>query len=153
MSRSEMALSIRPARADDRQEWLRMRLLLWPENSADEMLAEMDEILAAADESPVFVAERAAGGLAGFLEGGTRKYADGCETGPVGYIEGWYVDEDLRRQGVGGLLVRALEDWARAHGLSEIASDTWLDNQASIDAHIRLGYAEMERLVHFAKKL
>ena len=26
------------------------------------------------------------GGLAGFIETGTRKYADGCVTGPVGYI-------------------------------------------------------------------
>jgi aminoglycoside 6'-N-acetyltransferase I len=71
----------------------------------------------------------------------------------VGYIEGWYVDDDLRREGVGGLLVRAMEAWSREQGLTEIASDTWLDNQISIAAHLRLGYVEMERLVHFAKKL
>ena len=145
---------IRRARAEDRQEWLRMRLLLWPEHTSQDMLVEIDEILAAAEQSPVFVAQRVSNGLpCGFLEGGTRKYADGCDTGPVAYIEGWYVDEDLRRKGVGGQLVRAMEDWARAQGLSEIASDTWLDNQSSIDAHIKLGYTEVERLVHFAKKL
>jgi len=145
---------IRRVKPEDRSEWLRMRLSLWPENSTVEMLAEIDEILALGDaECPVFVAQRAETGLGGFLEGGTRKYGEGCETGPVGYIEGWYVDEDLRREGVGALLVRAMEAWAREQGLTEIASDTWLDNQISITAHLSLGYVEMERLVHFAKKL
>jgi aminoglycoside 6'-N-acetyltransferase I len=147
-------LIIRRVRAEDRLEWLRMRLLLWPEHTPEEMLAEMDEILADPESFPVFVAQRAGSArLAGFLEGGLRKYADGCDTSPVGYIEGWYVDEDLRRTGAGGQLVRAMEDWTRAQGLSEIASDTWLDNQISITAHTGLGYVEMERLVHFAKKL
>lgn len=143
---------IRSAQPEDKPEWLRMRLLLWPEHTEAEMLAEMDEILSN-DEQPVFVAVRTSGGLGGFLEGGTRKYADGCDTSPVGYIEGWYVDENLRKQGVGGRLVKAMEDWARAHGLSEMGSDTWLDNETSITAHQHLGYVEMERLVHFAKKL
>jgi hypothetical protein len=34
-----------------------------------------------------------------------------------------------------------------------MASDTWLDNDVSIQAHKKLGYEEMERLVHFAKRL
>jgi len=145
---------IRRVRAEDRPEWLRMRLLLWPDHTTVDMLAEMNEILAGADQSPVFVVqETTENQLCGFLEGGVRKYADGCETGPVAYIEGWYVDEDMRRQGVGGLLVRGFEAWARQQGFTEVASDTWLDNQESIAAHLSLGYAEMERLVHFAKKL
>ena len=45
------------------------------------------------------------------------------------------------------------EDWARGKGCSEMASDTWLDNEASIRAHVKLGYAEVERLVHFVKQL
>ena len=144
---------IRRVQPEDKPEWLRMRNLLWPGHTEAELLAEMGEILSEADEQPVFVAVRLDGRLGGFLEGGTRKYADGCETGPVGYIEGWYVDEDLRQKGVGSQLVRAMESWARALGLTEMASDTWLENETSIAAHGRLGYVEMERLVHFAKKL
>lgn len=142
---------IRRAKAEDKSEWFRMRLLLWPDHTEAELL-EMDKILSDEDE-PVFVAERANGKLGGFLEGGTRKYVDGCDTSPVGYIEGWYVDEDLRQKGVGGRLVQAMEDWVRARGLTEMGSDTWLDNETSITAHQHLGYVEMERLVHFAKKL
>jgi aminoglycoside 6'-N-acetyltransferase I len=91
--------------------------------------------------------------LGGFLEAGTRKYAEGCETSPVGYIEGWYVDEDLRQQGIGIRLVKTAEEWARYQGLTEMASDTWLENEVSIRTHLKLGYKEAERLVHFMKKL
>ena len=147
-----MSLNIRRATAEDKPEWLRMRLLLWPEVESPELLQELEGILKD-DLAPVFVLERPGGGLGGFLEAGTRKYAEGCVTAPVGYIEGWFVDEDLRGQGFGGQLVKAAEDWARSQGLKEMGSDTWLWNERSIRAHIALGYSEIERLIHFAKTL
>ncbi len=78
---------------------------------------------------------------------------EGCETSPVGYIEAWYVDEHARGQKLGRELILAAEHWAREKGCTEMASDTWLENEASITAHLRLGYSEVERLVHFAKRL
>jgi aminoglycoside 6'-N-acetyltransferase I len=54
---------------------------------------------------------------------------------------------------VGRALVAAAEAWARAQGCREMASDTHLDNAVSRHAHARLGYAEMEHLVHFRKPL
>jgi aminoglycoside 6'-N-acetyltransferase I len=111
------------------------------------------ERIMADPQTPVFVMVRPDGRLGGFIETGTRKYADGCETSPVGYIEGWLVDEDLRGQGVGKALVKTAEDWARAQGLHEMASDTWLENEVSIAAHLKMGYEEVERLIHFAKTL
>jgi aminoglycoside 6'-N-acetyltransferase I len=50
-------------------------------------------------------------------------------------------------------LVQAAEEWARSQGLTEMASDTWLENEVSIRAHLKMGYQEAERLVHFMKKL
>lgn len=145
-------ITIRRAAPTDKPEWLRMRLALWPDSSAEEFAPELDNILA--DQlTPVFVAARANGKLGGFLEGGTRKYADGCETSPVGYLEGLYVDEDLRGQGIAILLMNAAEDWARSLGCQEMASDTWLENEASIQLHLKRGYEEVERLVHFVKRL
>ena len=143
---------IRPAISADMAEWLRMRLALWPDNSADELSAEMATILGN-PVTPVFVADRGNGKLGGFIETGMRSYAEACHTSPVGYIEGWYVDPDLRRQGVGRRLVRAAEDWARSQGLQEMASDTWLDNDISYCSHLALGYQESERLIHFRKTL
>jgi aminoglycoside 6'-N-acetyltransferase I len=63
------------------------------------------------------------------------------------------VDEDLREQGIGKALVKAAEVWARSQGLTEMGSDTWLENDISIQAHLKMGYEEAERLVHFIKKL
>ena len=145
-------LNTRRAGAADKPEWLRMRLALWPQDDVEALKVDMDQLLAD-PLTPVFVLERPGGGLGGFLEAGTRKYADGCDTGPVGYIEGWYVDDDLRRNGAGRALVSAAEDWARSQGCQEMASDTWIDNDSSIAAHRKLGYEEVERLVHFAKQL
>jgi aminoglycoside 6'-N-acetyltransferase I len=146
-------LLIRRAVADDLQEWLRMRLELWPHHGDAEHLAEMNDFLAHPDETPVFVAARVNGGLGGFLEAGTRGYGEGCDTAPVGYIEGWFVDADLREQGVGRLLVEAAEAWARERGLTEMASDCLLDNRVSELAHLALGYEEVERAIHFRKPL
>jgi aminoglycoside 6'-N-acetyltransferase I len=145
-------ITIRRATPADKSEWLRMRLLLWPDGTPEGFAKEMEDLLAD-PLTPVFVAVRSNGKLGGFLEAGTRKYAEGCETSPVGCIEGWYVDESLRDQGIGVALVEAAEDWARTQGLTEMASDTWLDNDISIQAHLKMGYEEVERLVHFVKKL
>lgn len=148
-------LAARPYEPRDRAEWLRMRQSLWPNPDPDAQLADMDVWLAQADTT-VLVVPRSGGayaGLAGFAEIGTRSVAEWCETSPVAYLEGWYVDPDMRRQGVGAALVRAAEDWARAKGLHEFASDAQLANTVSQEAQVALGFTEVERLVAYRKVL
>ena len=147
-------MQIRPVTRADRDEWLRMRSILYP-GSAPE---EIDEWLDSEQGTllvgvAVYVVDRGDGRLAGFIEIGLRNYAEGCVTTPVAFIEGWYVDPDLRRHGLGRRLVRTAEDWARARGLAEIASDTTLDNAASLRAHLALGFEEVERQICFRKAL
>lgn len=101
----------------------------------------------------VFVAARPEGGLGGFAEVGTQPYADGCESGPVAFLEGWYVDADTRGKGVGRQLVEAVEAWARGRGLRELASDAHLENIASHRAHEQTGFIEVERAVRYRKPL
>lgn len=101
----------------------------------------------------VLVAARSDGRLGGFVEIGSRTYAEGCTSTPVAFLEGWYVDPDLRRQGLGRALVRAAEQWALEHGFTEIASDTELENDASLAAHLALGFEEVERQICFRKRL
>jgi len=107
----------------------------------------------ARSDAEVFVAEREDGSIAGFVEVGARPYADGCDTSPVGYIEAWYVDPDVRRSGYGRALLEAAEDWARTRGYREMASDAQLNNEISHAAHHRAGYAEVDRIVQFRKVL
>ena len=147
------AIQVRPVEARDLEEWLRMRLALWPDGRLLLHQNEMREILSNPQEFITFVAERPAGGLGAFLEASLRRYADGCDSSPVGYIEGWYVDPDLRRLGIGRQLVQAAEGWAVSRGCQEMGSDCELENQLSWSAHLALGYQEAERLIHFCKRL
>ena len=62
-------------------------------------------------------------------------------------------DPDLRRSGVGAVLVAAAETWARSLGLTEMASDAELTNEQGQAAHRTLGYQEVERTVCFRKQL
>ena len=125
-----MSFTIRNIETEDFEDWLRMRLSLWPAYSPEEHGEEMNKIVADLTYAS-FVAVRPEGRLGGFLEVSQRKYAEGCHSSPVGYIEGWYVDPDLRRQGVGRKLVHAAESWASSSGLRKMASDCELDNQTS----------------------
>jgi aminoglycoside 6'-N-acetyltransferase I len=143
---------VRAVTASDRPGWLSRRARLWPE-SAGAHASEIDRLLAGERRFAVLVAEREPGELVGFVEVGTRDYAEGCESSPVAFIEGWWVESSLRRSGVGARLVAAAEQWGRAHGLTEIASDTELANEISQRAHRALGYQEVERLVCFRESL
>lgn len=146
-------MHVRPYQPADLAEWLRLRRALWPDLANTDDAADAAEWLARPDAT-VLVAVRPGGqGLAGFVEVGTRPYADGCASSPVAYLEGWYVDADARRQGLGTALVRASEDWARQHGYRELASDALLGNRISQQAHVALGFTEVERAVRYRKVL
>jgi aminoglycoside 6'-N-acetyltransferase I len=129
-----------------------MSVALFPEYSADNLGAGMRDFRMR-DDSEVFMVERDDGTAAGFVEVGSRPYADGCETSPVGYVEAWYVDPDVRGAGYGRALLQAAEDWARERGYREMASDALLDNDVSHAAHRRAGYEEVGRVVQFRKGL
>jgi aminoglycoside 6'-N-acetyltransferase I len=146
-------MHVRRVGPHDDAEWMRMRDVLWPGLIAKTHEIDIADFRANQTTQVVFVVDREDGLLGGFLETGTRKYADGCETSPVGYIEGWYVDPDLRQAGWGRALVEAAEDWARSCGYAEIASDCLLENEISLKAHTAIGYEEVERLIHFRKSL
>jgi len=143
---------VRTYRDDDWDEWLRMSRALFPAETHDSLSSGMRDFRARRD-AEVFVVDRGDGRLAGFVEAGTRAYADGCDTSPVGYVEAWFIDPDARRQGLGRALLAAAEEWARAQGYTEMASDALIDNIVSHRAHAAAGYSEVERHVVFRKPL
>jgi aminoglycoside 6'-N-acetyltransferase I len=144
---------VRPLEEKDFQEWFRLRKLLWDGVGDDEHRAEMLDIFEHTDTQFVLVAETENGRLVGFLEASIRPFVEDCLTDRVGYLEGWFVEKDFRRRGVGRELVRAAENWARAKGCAEMASDSEIGNDASVLAHSRIGYTETSRLVHWRKEL
>jgi aminoglycoside 6'-N-acetyltransferase I len=131
---------------------------LWPGSSikehAQEVVRMFEGKIPGTLPTIILVAEESDGGVVGFLEAGLRSHADGCDPAhAVGFIEGWYVAEDRRRAGIGRELLAAAEDWAKSHGCAEMASDTWIDNEASQRVHEALGYGVVDRCVHYRKML
>jgi aminoglycoside 6'-N-acetyltransferase I len=143
---------IRRLTESDREDWLRMRHALWTDCPADVHQHEMTQLLREQDAA-VFVSVDGDGHLDGFVELSIRTFAEGCHSGRVGYVEGWYVAPDRRGCGVGKALLAAAEAWAIAAGCREMASDTEIQNTASQVAHARCGYADVGRVVHFRKDL
>jgi aminoglycoside 6'-N-acetyltransferase I len=137
----------------ERAAWRSLRAGLWPETPKDERDSEEDLILGDPRRNAVFVARLTGGKLVGFVEAALRDWAEGCCTRPVGYVEGWYVESEHRRRGIGRRLVEAAEQWARSLGCTEMGSDAEIANTLSHRAHAALGYEEVERVVSFAKRL
>jgi aminoglycoside 6'-N-acetyltransferase I len=145
-------VSVRRATLDDRQEHARMRGLLWPDEDPRELLGDLEKFHA--DPTQVaFVAQREIGGLCGFAEASVRRFANSNDESPCAFLEGWFVDADVRHTGVGRALIAAVAEWARAGGFHELGSDSLIDNTDAHAAHRALGFEERERVVYFRKML
>ena len=150
--------SVRHAEPADAEELAAMRAALWPESSLEEQRAEMEAFFADGPitllPAAIFVTHTPNQSLTGFIEVDLRSHADGCDPRQaVGYVEGWFVAPDYRGQHVGAALMRAAEEWARAHGAREIASDALIENEPSELAHRALGFEVVDRCVHLRKQL
>lgn len=150
---TQLNFNIRPVQENDFPEWLRLRKLLWDESTDSEHQEEMIDILEHTDTQLVLVVEGLANRLVGFLEASIRPFVEDCHSDHVGYLEGWFVEKDFRRHGIGRLLVKTAEDWARSKGCEEMASDSEIGNELSLQAHLKFGYEETSRLVHLRKDL
>jgi aminoglycoside 6'-N-acetyltransferase I len=136
----------------DKDDWIALRAALWPE--AQDHAGDLARMLAAPERFITFIAREDGGVAVGFAEVSLRHdYVSGCESSPVGFLEGIYVVPERRRQGVARALNAAAEQWARVCGCSEFASDALLDNIDSHRMHAALGFEETERIVGFRKLL
>ena len=131
-----------------------MRAALWPD-AADDHGRDIAQYFAGRRSNPaeVLVACLGSGTPIGFVELSIRAYAAGCSTDRVAFVEGWFVDAEHRRQGIGAFLIAAAEEWGRASHCTELASDTHTFNESSIAAHRALGFDEVERVVCFRKSI
>jgi aminoglycoside 6'-N-acetyltransferase I len=144
---------VRPAALQDRDQWLEMRKVFWPDG-AEGHASEIDRFLSgkATEPQAVLVAE-VGKELVGFAELSIRLFAEGCVTSQVGYLEGWFVKEDRRGDGIGRALLEASEDWARERGCAEFASDTQVQNEPSVRAHLACGFEDAGTVRCFRKTL
>jgi aminoglycoside 6'-N-acetyltransferase I len=147
-----MDIFIRQMGAADRTVWADMRGSLWPDETPQQHAVRIDQILEDG-EAWGFIAETPVGAAAGFAEIAIRKYANGCDSRPVAFLEGIWVSEGFRRCGVGAQFVSHIASFLAARGFHELGSDAPLDNDVSRSAHLGWGFSETERVVYFRKLL
>lgn len=141
---------IRKMEFKDFAQWHSLRLQLWDDCEEAESRDFFNKKLPSQE---VFLAENEQKAVVGFIETNVRNYAEGCDTDNVGFIEGWFVLPEYRQQNIGKMLVKTAENWAKEQGCTEMASDALINNTLSIEAHKKLGYEEVERIVCFRKNL
>jgi len=93
-----MEFIIRQMGANDRAIWAEMRTALWPDETPLTHAKMVHELLGDGD-SLSLIAEARDGIALGFAEIAVRKYANGCSTRPVAFLEGVWVRPQFRRQG------------------------------------------------------
>ena len=129
-----------------------LALKLWPSHGYEDLFEELRKIMGRRDAA-FFLAYEGQQPV-GFAQCQLRRdYVEGTDSSPVGYLEGIYIEEDYRGKGLAGQLLRACEDWARAMGCTEFASDCELENTQSLHFHLKLGFEEANRVICFVKKL
>jgi aminoglycoside 6'-N-acetyltransferase I len=149
---ASMEFIVRQMVASDRAIWAEMRTALWPDETRLTH-AKMAHELPGDGDSLSLIAEARYGTALGFAEIAVRKYANGCDTRPVAFLEGVWVRPQFRRQGIGRRLLAHAETLLAARGFRELGSDTWIDDCTSQAAHLGWGFSETERVVYFRKIL
>lgn len=147
-----MAVMIRKADNYDLVILAGLACQLWPEHTATQMQEEM-ALMLEDGEAALFLAFDEAKAI-GFAQCQLRHdYVEGTESSPVGYLEGIYVTEAHRHQGIARELLAACEAWVKAQGCTEFASDCELDNIQSLRFHLGVGFTEANRVICFTKRL
>ena len=129
-----------------------MACKLWPDNTVEEMRIEFSNMISKPDAALFLAYERET--AIGFAQCQLRHdYVEGTDSSPVGYLEGIYVIDGYRKQGIARELLFACESWAKAKGCCEFASDCEISNVQSLQFHLNVGFEEANRIICFTKKL
>lgn len=147
-------LKITKANSKIKEIWLSLRIKCYPDFPVEGNKSEIEEIIKKRNEV-AFIAFYDNKPI-GLIEGGIRLNDDTEFEGGkkrCGLIGSWYIEKSFRKMGVGGHLVKTIENWAKNKKCTHMISDCYTSNTISFKAHKALGYKETERLIHFEKKI
>ncbi|WBW95570.1 aminoglycoside 6'-N-acetyltransferase [Oceanirhabdus sp. W0125-5] len=138
--------------SNDLEDLVGMALDLWPDNTFEGLKEEFNELLETEDDE-VFLYQ-INGENIGFIHVAIRRdYVEGSDSSPVGYVEGIYVKQNYRKQGIARELFAKGEKWALLKGCSQMGSDIEYDNKVSYDFHKNIGFQEANRIICFIKEI
>ena len=140
------------AKKEDAHTIAKLAILMWKKHTIDELATDFEEILTS-NKSSIFLLS-IENRVAGFAQCQLRHdYVEGTDSSPVGYLEGIFIKEEYRKQGYAKELLKKCEKWAKEHECSEFASDCELNNDTSLQFHMKMGFTEANRIICFTKQL
>lgn len=149
---AQIATTIKKATRDDVIYIANLALQLWNGHTQQELADEFFQLIDRKDAT-IFLAFTNDNAI-GFAQCQLRyDYVEGTDSSPVGYLEGIFVENPFRKQGLGRKLIAACEQWAKDKGCLEFASDCELNNTDSLSFHLHSGFEEANRIICFVKKI
>lgn len=143
---------IRKASDNDIRKIADLAVLMWDDNSVDELADTFSKILSK-DDAQIFL-KYEDNIPVGFAQCQLRyDYVEGTKTTPVGYLEGIFIMEGYRNRGYAKELLNKCEQWAKDKGCEEFASDCEIDNEISFQFHKAMNFTEANRIICFTKKI
>lgn len=144
-------MKIKKATRKDMEFVAKLAIQMWENHSVEELKEEFDAYMH--NGGVIFLAWSNHDAI-GFAQCGLRHdYVEGTKSSPVGYLEGIFVMENQRRQGIAKELLCACQNYAKEQGCTEFGSDCELKNEESLKFHLRMGFQEANRIICFTKKL
>ena len=143
-----MAISVRPARTSDANDIARLAAQLGYDVEASMVVAKLSRMLARPDQQ-FFVADDD-GRVVGWLHAAVAEFV---EVDAFVVVGGLVVDEHHRRMGLGRLLMRRAEDWARTQGCSIVRLWSSVGRTAAHAFYEDLGYTKIKTQHSFVKSL
>jgi len=138
--------------ADNLKEWVDLRVMLFPDGSFDEEFDLHKKVLTSEDHIGLLYQKNSR--YVGFMYLSIRNdYVNGTDTSPVAFVEAIYVLPDYRHQGIGKEFIEYAEKYAAQRGITQLASDCFIDNDLSEHFHKSCGFIEKERVICFVKNI
>ena len=144
-------MEIKKATKSEIEQVAKLAVKMWDSSTVEELSTDFEDYVN--NGGIVFLAYRDNKAIAFAQCGLRRDYVEGTESSPVGYLEGIYVVEEERLQGVAKQLLNACQNYAKEQGCTEFASDCELKNEESLRFHLKMGFVEANRIICFNKKL
>lgn len=143
---------VRVATQKDIETISKMAINVFTNSKEQELKVEFENLLK--DKNVCLIVKEEKNQIVGFAQVGLRvDYVEGCETSPVGYLEGIFVMPPYRNKGYAKELIKYAESWAKEKGCSEFASDCELENLESFAFHLSIGFEEQNRIICFKKNI
>jgi GNAT superfamily N-acetyltransferase len=146
--RKRMAVLVRLARLSDADDIARLTTQLGYECDAATVAPRLARLLSRPDQQFV-VAERD-GRVVGWIHAVVSEYV---ELDAFVVIGGLVVERSHRREGIGSLLMRQVDDWARKNGYSIVRLWSSVSRTAAHEFYRELGYTQVKTQFSFVKSL